>query len=193
MALLPRQLTNAQKSQIRKNASEVRRRRIALGLRQRDLDVLSDVKPRTVERVERRRIDHRVMPPDQPIISRILRTLSHIEQHPKDPRLALVKDPSSRSIVGRVRRAVREVTEREAITLEAVVKYCPDQGVWITQGGCDGMRQSHRVCRSMNGGRGCRGVKHRRGLEAKLIKVDYKPPSPDDVSVSETLRRTGGG
>lgn len=171
----PRILSKRQRDEILQTAHAVRRRRRALGLTQVALDHECGFKLRIVDKVERRVVDRRSPLPDDPRVVTVVETLERLELNPQPI------EPKKKS-ASLMKRRPDPLTEprTEAVTLKATVKLCPDHGVWITQGGCDGLIPQHPVCRSLRNGKGCRGVKHRRTLVKKSIEVDYTPPRPGD-------------
>lgn len=170
-------LTATQRKRILEIALMVRRRRKALGITQTQLDQECGFTQRTVDRVERTDVGHRSFLPDDSRVKRVLDTLSRLQRKPD----FLRPQNHSRPVKRRVEVAERE-RPTEEIQLSATVRFCPDHSVWITQGGCDGLIASkHLTCRSMRGGKGCRGVKHRPGLPSKEIEVTYTPPKPDEL------------
>ncbi len=183
MPLIARKFTRSEKAQVMKISREVRARRKKLGLRQKDLDVFIGLRPRTIERIERLRFNRRCLAPDDPVIPTVLEALEKIE---KDPsilhRATLVNRPRSPVLDMRSRRPRPNVSAtRDPITLHAKLIRCPDQDCWMTQSGCESLRGVDRTCRSLNGGRGCRGVKHRRNLERKRVEVNYTPPTENEA------------
>lgn len=175
-----RQWTKRETAELQKLAREVKRRREALGISQRLFDQAAGFKVRTVQWVERLVVDRRTIDLDDPRVGVVLSTLKRLESKGvdiEDERKARSKQRMSRRVVPKERERV----EREPVTLEATLLRCPDQDLWITQAGCEGMLGTSPICRSLRSGKGCRGVKHRAGLDRKEIAVDYTPPTPAEL------------
>ena len=193
MPLVTRKYSRSEKSQVMKHSREVRTRRSKLRIRQKELDFEAGVKPRTVERIERRNVDWRSMPPEDPSIEAVLSALSRLEAD-SARRDTLISE--SRYRVNLSRRSNPIHRPRDAAPkptkLSALVKWCPQREVWITQGGCVGRLKVDPVCNSMRGGQGCRGVKHR-NLKSKRIDVEYTPPTPSEIEAIPPKYHAGGG
>lgn len=170
------------REEILKVANTVARRRRALGITQIQLDYEAGFSLRTTDTIERNIVDRRCFMPDDPRVLQILATLVRLEKDPNRPRYSRRPHPTT------LRTKPKKSTEHESQTLKATIKRCPEMDVWITQGGCDGIRKTHAVCRARRFGLGCKGVSHRYRLERKEIEVRYTPPKP--ASNPETkLRR----
>lgn len=178
-------LTPEQADAISKIAIDVARRRRLLGLTQEGLDQACGFVTATTYSVERGAVSpRRSFEASDGRVIKILATLSTIEADPTYKKPA-PHGPAHRSkIHPRAQRAPAAPRKPEPKTLSAIIKRCPDQDVWITQAGCDGIRKTHRTCRSLRFGFGCKGVAHRRGLEKKEIIVEYTPPKPELVPVN---------
>ena len=172
-----RVFTRSEKAQIVKTAIEVRRRRHAIRLRSRDLEKLSGVGARVVERIERSVFNRRCMPPDSPLVAQVIDTLSRIERGELEIPSSCDDSIKTRPLAGRRRSRIKPRGDNGAVTLGAIVKLCPDHECWITQAGCDGLRKRSDICRTAGPkGKACRGVQYRKALDSKRISVRYETP-----------------
>jgi hypothetical protein len=170
-------LSKQQREEIVTTAREIRRRRKAIGVTQSAIDRECGFSTRVTCYAESVTVDHRSLVSDDVRILKILDALRRLEEEP--PKESL---PFSKRAAGGVLKNKQQVARSdEPVTLSATLRHCPDQGLWITQAGCDGMRERNPVCQSLRNGRGCRGVEHRPQLEAKDVEVEYTPPSPAEL------------
>lgn len=160
--------------EIQRIAQDVARRRRALGLTQTQLDFEAGYTLRTTDTIERKIIDRRCLLPSDPRVLQVLATLDRIEKDPACRQKYEPRTPHPRAL----RAKSRSRSSRGPQVLTATLKLCPDMEVWITQGGCDGIRKTHSICTARRFGLGCKGVSHRRRLERKEISVEYTPPKP---------------
>lgn len=179
-------LSKAEREEILATAREIRRRRKAIGVTQSAIDRECGFATRVTFYAESLTVDHRSIVAHDERITRIRKALDHLERHPPSS----VMPFSKRAAAGVLRTKHQVARSDEPVTLSATLKHCPDQDLWITQAGCEGMLDRNPICQSLRGGRGCRGVKHRPQLETKDVEVEYKPPTPAELE--DGLKRLGG-
>lgn len=174
-----RTLTPDQVEAVMQTANEVARRRRALDMTQVQLDQACGFTFRTTDAIERATISHRSMLPSDPRVGKVLATLAKLEADPDWKPEA--RGPAHRSRTSpRAKRARPNPSPHsESQTLCATLVRCPDQDIWITQAGCDSIKKTNLVCKSLRLGFGCKGVRYRKKLERKEIAVQYTPPKPE--------------
>ena len=141
---------------------DIKPSRKLLGITQGQLAAAAGLTVGHVDRAERAKGDRRGYPSDHPVMAQLREALARLKAAPVLP--------ATRSAPSNGVRA-RLVTERVPGIYIARVTLCPDVGCWMTQRGCEGLVKRHGVCRSMRQGRGCRGVRYRRGLEKREVTV----------------------
>lgn len=181
-----RVLSKQQREEIVTTAREIRRRRKAIGVTQSAIDRECGFSTRTTFYAESLTVDHRSLVADDVRILKILDALQRLEKDPPKGTMPY----SKRAAAGVLQNKQQVARSDEPVTLSATLKHCPDQDLWITQAGCEGMLDRNPICQSLRGGRGCRGVKHRPQLETKDIEVEYKPPTPAELE--DGSKRLGG-
>ena len=155
-----REWTEADLRRIRRRATDIRRRRHALGIRGPVLDAIAGCEPGHVEWSERSAGSHRIMQPGHPSLRPIITALEALEQ-------------ASRSARKRVKAS--SVTEIGPSS-EVQLWFCPklsEAGVWLTEFGCD--RQHDRASMSP-------GVQQRRWTPTGQGTAARRGPARDPIN-----------
>lgn len=172
-----RVLSKGQREDILAAARQIRRRRKALGITQNALDRECGFAKRVTFYAESLTVDHRSLLADDARVVKIFAVLGRLERSPRTAARPFEK----RNAASVLRTRSQVASGADAATLAATITECPDQGVWITQAGCEAMLGANPICRALRSGKGCRGVKHRRGLKTKEIEVEYTPPTESEL------------
>ena len=182
------QITDQVRREIRRIALAVVKRRKALGLTQRQLDRACGFTVPTIYGIERgAKSANRTFLPNDPRIAKTIGTLDQFESNPKLASAAR-RAPHPARILRRAALSIRKTLRGpKPGTLSVLLTLCPDhetkdgpdEGLWITQSGCEAMRRTNEICRTRSNGKPCGGVRYRKNLRRKEVRVQYTSPKSD--------------